>query len=379
MRDSTPAVPAPRPALAAPERATPHDQGKEHGKKGVLYVGIDLGTSRTSIAASNGERHTLWSYVGYPKDVVARKLLKRDALFGREAVDKRLSLDLYRPFQKGVIKYVDPGQAGMSPELVEKHLQAAKDLVRHALSLARPRKDELLFGVIGAPAEASIENKAQLIEAARSVLDSVMITSEPFAVAYGLDLLEDTLVVDIGAGTVDLCRMHGTMPAAEDQITLTTAGDWLDQQLFALFKKKAPEAEFSIHLVKEVKEKHAFVADAPQPVKVELLVNGKPTVYDLTDEVREGCRLMVPPIVAALHKLIASFDTDFQARLRNNVLLAGGGSRIVGLDKVLEEAMRQRLGSGRVTQVEEPAYAGCNGALKMAHDMPEEYWKKLGG
>ena len=30
-----------------------------------------------------------------------------------------------------------------------------------------------------------------------------------------------------------------------------------------------------------------------------------------------------------------------------------------------------------LTHVEEPMYAGANGALKMAHDMPEEYWKKL--
>ena len=67
-----------------------------------------------------------------------------------------------------------------------------------------------------------------------------MICSEPFAVAYGLELLEDTLVIDIGAGTVDLCRMHGTMPAEEDQITLTTAGDWLDQQLFASSRRRRP-------------------------------------------------------------------------------------------------------------------------------------------
>ena len=29
---------------------------------------------------------------------------------------------------------------------------------------------------------------------------------------------EDTLVIDIGAGTTDMCRMHGTMPAEGDQI-----------------------------------------------------------------------------------------------------------------------------------------------------------------
>ena len=39
----------------------------------IIYLGIDLGTSRTSITSSNGVRETVWSYVGYPKDHVAKK------------------------------------------------------------------------------------------------------------------------------------------------------------------------------------------------------------------------------------------------------------------------------------------------------------------
>jgi rod shape-determining protein MreB len=362
------------------ETNKPSDDAKTEpakAKKGVLYIGIDLGTSRTSVAASNGERETVWSYVGYPKDVVSRKLLKKDKLYGKEAVDKRLSLDLYRPFQEGVIKFTPGKEAGLTPTQIEKHMEAAKDLVRHAISLAKPRKDELIYGVIGAPAQASFENKTDLIAAAKSTLDAVMICSEPFAVAYGLELLDDTLVIDIGAGTVDLCRMHGTMPAQEDQITLTTAGDWVDRQLYALFKKKMPEADFTIHLIKEIKEKHAVVTDTAAPIMAELLVSGKPTAFDVTDVLQEGCRMIVPPLVEAIHKLIATFDPDFQKRLRNNVLLGGGGSQIIGLDRVLEDAIIEMLGDGKVTKVDEPTYAGCNGALKMAHDMPEEYWERL--
>ena len=48
---------------------------KDHG---VLYIGMDLGTSRTSVSASNGVRETVYSIVGYPKDVVSLKLLKKD-------------------------------------------------------------------------------------------------------------------------------------------------------------------------------------------------------------------------------------------------------------------------------------------------------------
>jgi hypothetical protein len=30
-----------------------------------------------------------------------------------------------------------------------------------------------------------------------------------------------------------------------------------------------------------------------------------------------------------------------------------------------------------VVTVEEPMYAGANGALKIAHDMPAEFWEQL--
>ena len=340
---------------------------------GILYVGMDLGTSRTSVSASNGVRETVLSYVGYPKDVVAMKLLRRPKLFGQEAREKRLSLRFYRPLEHGVIKGSSTGDGTDYQE----NLQAARDLVGHAVEMARPRPDELIYGVIGAPAQASLANKEAIIESAREFLDAVMLCSEPFSVAYGLDLLDDALVIDIGAGTTDLCRMYGAMPGPEDQITINYAGDHIDETLFALIKKRCAGAEFNLMMVKDIKERFAFVSDTPQRVVVELPVQGKPTPFDITDEMRAACRSIVDPIVEALQKLIASFDPEFQHRLRNNVLLGGGGSQIVGLGHAIQEALKQRFGGGRVTTVEEPIYAGANGALKIAHDMPDEYWQKL--
>ncbi len=54
----------------------------------TVYLGIDLGTSRSSITSSNGVRETVWYYVGYTKDHVARKKFGgRDVIYGKEAVD----------------------------------------------------------------------------------------------------------------------------------------------------------------------------------------------------------------------------------------------------------------------------------------------------
>jgi hypothetical protein len=64
---------------------------------GVLHVGIDLGTSHSAISASNGARHVVDSYVGWPVDMVARKVLKKSVLIGREALENRTMLDLRRP------------------------------------------------------------------------------------------------------------------------------------------------------------------------------------------------------------------------------------------------------------------------------------------
>ena len=354
--------------------ATREPRVKQDVTTGIIHVGIDLGTSRTSVAASNGARETVASFVGYPKDVVARKALKKDVLYGEDALAHRLSLDLYRPLAGGVIQHSDGDAA--SPQ-AKAYAQAARDLVRHAVSLAAPKPDELVYAVIGCPAQCSIQNKNAILEAARPVVNSVMIVSEPFAVAYGIDVLSDCLVIDIGAGTTDLCRMHGTMPTPEDQMTNRFAGDHVDQRLFELLTKRCSGAAFSIHRIKEIKEKFSFVGDSRDPVEVEFPINGKPTAFQIGNELREACRSIVPPMVDAIHQLIGSFDPDFQSRLKNNVLLGGGGSQMGGLREMLEAELRSRLGEGRVVRVDEPVYGGANGALKIARDMPAEFWQKL--
>jgi len=354
--------------------ATSKNYGRRREEDAILYVGIDLGTSHTSVSASNGVRETFSSLVGYPKDVVARKLLKEDVLFGEEALKNRLALNMFRPLEKGVIRFSDG--TGASSEEIDGNLDAARALIEHAVSLARAQPGQLVYGVIGCPAQASIHNKQSIIEASREVLDSVVICSEPFSVAYGLDRLHDCLVIDIGAGTTDLCRMKGSMPDEEDQVTLTQAGDFIDGQLYELFKQRCPDAQFTVNMVREVKEKHAFVTEAAEPVIVEFPVKGKPTPFDVTAEVRKGCRRIVEPVVEALDRLVSTFDPEFQDRLRNNVLLAGGGSRVHGLDRAVEEALVP-FGGGKVRSVHEPVYAGANGALKIAYDMPTEAWEQL--
>jgi rod shape-determining protein MreB len=336
-------------------------------------MGIDLGTSRSSIVTMDGKRKTVESYVGYAKDAVSRKFLKTDILYGRAALDNRLAVNLYRPLEKGVIKGTFEGGEN---DTEKKNLRAAQDLIRHLVDMVEPGRDEVIYAVIGVPSLATAKNKTAIIEAAKETVDAVMLVSEPFTVAYGMERMSDILVIDIGAGTTDLCRMHGTVPGEEDEITNPIAGDAIDTKLFDLIKTKFPQCQLTHNMCKVFKEQYGYVSDTKDKIEVVIPVDGKPVLHDITAEMKQACEIIIKPIVDGIHKLVSSFNPEFQEKLRNNIVLSGGGGQMDGLNKRIEDAMKD-FGGGRVTVVEEPLYAGANGALQLAIDMPGEFWQQL--
>jgi rod shape-determining protein MreB len=333
-----------------------------------LRVGIDLGTSRSAISCSGGGQFVVDSFVGWPADLVARKVLKKDLVIGRDALDNRTMLDLHRPLERGLIK-----------EGSDRDLQAARELLRHLLSLVTPKNDgkpRPVRAVVGVPAAALRTNKQYLRNALKGVVDSLMIVSEPFAVAYGLNALVHTMVIDIGAGTTDFCVMKGRYPTDEDQRSLTVAGDSIDAHLHKAIKSKYPKASVTLFMVREWKEKHSFVGEPPAPVIVSAPVDGVPTDLDITSEMRAACESIVPPIIDTVMALLSQVDPEFQHKVRNNITLAGGGALIRNLGKTLEAAL-DRVGGGKVTITEEPMFVGSDGGLAIAKDAQDSDWERL--
>lgn len=342
----------------------------------ITCVGIDIGTFKTSVASANGKRVKVPSAVGWPKDRVARALLGRDVIFGEEIWKHRSVLNVVRPFQRGTLKYIDGADAGFSPKDIARHKEAARLLVNHAISATVPASDGPIYGVIGAPSRATILNKQVIIDAAREMLDAVMVVAEPFTVAYGMDRLSNTLVIDIGAGTIDICPMYGTYPKDEDQITLPIGGDSIDEEFHRLMKQHEKQVQLSLKVACEIKEKFGFVSNEEDAAIVTLPIAGKPTQIDVSNQLDSACRSIVPGIVEALRELISKLAPEFQSSLLRNVLLGGGGSQLKGLDRQIEEAL-QPYGKANVTHVDDTVFAGATGALKMAMSMPADYWRQI--
>ena len=339
-------------------------------KDGVLNVGIDLGTSRSSISTSDGQKHVMESYVGWPTDMVAKKVLKKTILVGSEALKNRVMLDLHRPLERGLIK-----------EGSEKDLQAVRELMSHLLAKAGIKGGTKggvpVRAVVGVPAEAMRVNKQQLRNAMSGIVDSLLIVSEPFAVAYGLDALLHSLIIDVGAGTTDFCVMNGRYPTEEDQRTLTTAGDSIDEQLEKLITEHHPEVNFSQHMVRDWKEEFSFVGKPGGKVEVTAPVEGRPTKFDITSEVRNACESVLPPVIETMLELIAKVEPEYQAQVRKRVFLSGGSSQIRGLAAAIEAALGE-FGGGKVTVVDDPIFVGSDGALAIAKDAPKSDWDRLG-
>ncbi len=352
------------------EQETVEIQTDQSQKSDNLFVGIDLGTSQSAIATSTGKLINVASVVGYPKDIVSYRLLKKPVVFGDECYKNRMSLNLYYPLEKGTI-FLQRNHKDYS-----KQKESIAGFVEHLASLIGKKEKQKVYAIVGAPAQVSQEDKQAIVKAFSGLVDAILVVSEPFLVFYGMGMYGFGIIIDIGAGTLDICRMHGSIPEEEDERTIYKAGNHIDQMFYNLLKARIPNTYITEFGLKKIKEQHSFAGKKLQDITADFLVNGKAVNYDVTKELHESCQSIIPDVVKNVRDLITNFDLEYQESLKENIVLAGCGSKIRGLDKILEAELSD-IGSIKVHNVDEPKYAGAIGGLKLAQDMPLDEWESM--
>lgn len=345
-----------------PKKLTPKPSATPVMDSKTLFIGIDFGTNHTAISTSDGKKKSILSLIGIPKDAVASKFLKKERLYGDEALKHRVALNMFKPIESGVLKNQ------------REDLEAAKGLLEYIMGLVDANRDIKKYAIIGVPSQASVLNKKIITELTKDFFDGVMVASEPFCVAYNLGELEHSIVVDIGAGTTDICRVHGTLPEPDDQVSSEKAGDYVDNELVRLISEEYTNVNVTTEIVKKWKEQSSFVGAPREEIIVDVPVDSSILKLSITKEIREACESIIPDIISGISKLIATYDPDFQEKLRNNIWLAGGGSQIRNLDVELEKEL-ELIDGGKVFIDKDPVFSGADGALKLAQDMPSEFWQ----
>jgi len=84
----------------------------------------------------------------------------------------------------------------------------------------------------------------------------------------------------------------------------------------------------------------------------------------------------VPPIVETMIDLLPRVDPEFQERVRQNIILAGGGGQIRNLGPTLEKAL-EKVGGGKIKVIEAPVFVGSDGGLALAKDAQDDDWDRL--
>lgn len=348
----------------------------------TTLVGLDLGTMNAAGVTSRGVRRHLPSEVGWPKDVVARHVIGREALFGDELEVHRKALITLRPFEKGSLKFGSLTSNDEAKAETQRRVSAAIELLCHLRAILEIPEDHHTRAVLGVPCEASLQNRAVLLKIASTVFDQVLLLPEPFALAYGLasrkEALKEALIVDIGAGTIDFCHYYGGLPEASDQASIAWGGDYIDADFHQRVCAAHPDIRFSPAMARAVKEKHGAIGPDTRavPVRVPGKDNQQPVTIDVARELSESCSLLAAEIVRGIQQLLAQADPLSHSSLLRNIVLGGGGSQIAGLDRVIEQMLAD-YGPVRATRLYDTRYAGANGALQLAMEIPEQHWQSI--
>nr|CAX83791.1 Magnetosome protein MamK (MreB-actin-like) [uncultured bacterium] len=340
--------------------------GGVSGDRDQLLVGFDFGTSCTALMTNRGHKELIRSVVGYPKDMIGIKLLGAPYVVGAKAYEMRSYVDLRSPLQDGVLR-----------EYVERDLDAARHFVGHVIDTLGPRPDEEVCVIVGAPARASNTNKDLLMKVFQEFTDVVQVISEPFLVAYGRGTLVKSMVIDIGAGTVDICVLKGVMPGQKSQITVNRAGNFVDEQLMGIIVETYPDVQMNLHMARAIKEQHGFIGVPEKQIMADLRAEGRPVSYDVTEAVRAACETLMPSIMEGIEKLIQTSPPEDQGSILKNIVVAGGGSRVKGIAQYISGRLRG-YGEVGVSCVSDPDFAVAAGALKLAQELPPRYWEQLG-
>ena len=358
-------------------------QGAPEPEAKVMFVGLDLGTNTSFILGGTADStdydtsKIVPSVVGYVKDGLVEGILPRRAevFFGDEAIENKLHLKLVWPLKDGNISDV----------------KATKDFLRHLKKLVESTGEREVRAVIGIPANASNETREIMRTAVASVFDRILLIPEPFLAALGfrddsrlgqkhyVDPVTNSLFVDIGAGTTDLCLVQGYFPNADDLISIPFAGDAIDDEINEGLEEVYPDIKLTTLQIRSIKEEQSHVGASRRPIDVKVIVSGKGQTIEVADTVNNACNKLLEQIFESVKQLIARASSDSVEDLMQNILITGGGSQIRGVDTELQKmliAEGYEAPKVRTVGVDYKRFVGI-GAIKAARAAQERQWQIL--
>lgn len=313
-------------------------------------VGIDLGTANTLVHVKGKG-----VVIREPSVVARHKKTKQIIAIGEEA-KKMLgrtpaTIEAIRPLKDGVIADFDATEA-----MLKHYIQMVHESGRLIPRVPRPRV------VVGIPSGVTEVERRAVQEAALSAgARKCYLIEEPMAAAIGADLpISDAggvMVVDIGGGTAEIAVI--SLGGIVLNKSIRVAGDEMDEAIVHYVRLKynmllgertaeeikitlgnAHPSAFSGMEGEDGEEKKSRTR--MMVVRGRDLENGLPRSLKLSsDEVREALMPVLKQITATVADLLEETPPELISDiLERGIVMAGGGSMIAGIDRLMSEETR---------------------------------------
>ena len=192
-----------------------------------------------------------------------------------------------------------------------------------------------------------VEKRAVIESALQAGAREVRLVEEPMAAAIGAGLpIEEpvgNMVVDIGGGTTEVAVISLSAVAYAESVRV--AGDELNEAI-----QRYMQDQFQLligeNMAEQIKIRVGSAYELPEPLTMEVagknMVTGTPGMVEVTDShIREAIKEPVSVIVGAVRKALEKTPPELVADIASRgLLLAGGGSLLRGLDKLISDSTR---------------------------------------
>lgn len=305
----------------------------------TLDVGIDLGTANVVVHVKGR------GVVIRQPSVVARQIKTKEILAIGDEAKKMLgknpgNIEVVRPLRDGVIADFDAAEAMLKHYIVEVH-SLYKGM---GFKIPHPRV------AVGIPSGVTEVERRAVQEAAISAgARSAFLVEEPMAAAIGAGLpvekAEGHLVCDIGGGTSEIGVI--SLGGLVLNRSLRVAGDELTESIVNFVRLK-----YNLLLGESTAEEVKIAIGSAYPLKKEreggglqIVVRGRSLETGLpqslklgSEEIRESLMPIVNQIIQEIALIIEETPPDLVADiLEKGMVMAGGGSLIRGIDKLISE------------------------------------------
>lgn len=291
-------------------------------------IGIDLGTANTLVYVK--DRGIV---IREPSVVAIQKGTKRILAVGEEA--KRMlgrtpgNIEAVRPMKSGVIADFDITEA-----MIRYFIRKV-----HSRKLVKPRV------IIAVPSNITeVEKRAVQESAKHAGAREVFLIEEPMAAAIGVGLPVQepagNMIVDIGGGTCEVALI--SLAGIVCSRSIRVGGDVMDEYIVN-YMRRVYNLLIGERTAEEIKitigSAYPLAEEKRMDVKGRDLVAGLPKTLTVTsEEIREALQEPISAIVDVIRNALENSPPELSADLVDRgIVLAGGGSLLQGLDKLIAD------------------------------------------